>query len=206
MPAARRHRAEGASWGLPAAWLSCAMSVLKPLVSPAGFVLALLFFVLPFVAVSCEDSDLGSFEVSYTGLDLATGGDPSIEVVDRSGSVGNTDTEPPPEPGPPVFAIITAALAVAGLGTTVIRSPRVRTLAAGGTAVLAMAMLLTTETVVRANLESDIRDRVGRTEFRVDDLELVHTRIGFWLALASLAAVAGFNIVVAMRAWVRQVG
>ena len=41
------------------------------LASPVGFGLALLFLLLPFVAVSCQAPGLGSVEISYTGVDLA---------------------------------------------------------------------------------------------------------------------------------------
>src|SRR5947207_3332653 len=56
--------------------------------SPVGFVLVALFFVLPFVSVSCDAP--GGFgraapggTTTYTGLTLVTGGTPEVAPTDR---------------------------------------------------------------------------------------------------------------------------
>ena len=67
-------------------------SLADRLLSPAGFGLALLLFLLPFVTVSCGSADAQSpFTVDYTftGLDLVTGGPPEI-----SGTVPGDDGSP----------------------------------------------------------------------------------------------------------------
>ena len=49
------------------------------LLSPAGFGLVLIFFLLPFLTVSCGS---GAIQSSFTGLTLATGGDPTVASAD----------------------------------------------------------------------------------------------------------------------------
>src|SRR5689334_8394624 len=57
------------------------MRLLPRLISPAGFLLALVFFLLPFAAVSCEVPGAGSVEASYTGVDLITNGEPTTTTT-----------------------------------------------------------------------------------------------------------------------------
>lgn len=59
-------------------------SLASRLLSPAGFGLALLLFLLPFVTVSCDAPTGASpftVEYTFTGLDLVTGGPPEISGV-----------------------------------------------------------------------------------------------------------------------------
>ena len=52
-------------------------TLLDRLLSPAGFGLVLLFFLLPFVTVSCGvDND--KISANFTGVDLLVGGPPDI--------------------------------------------------------------------------------------------------------------------------------
>jgi hypothetical protein len=66
-------------------------SLTDRLLSPAGFALALLLFLLPFVTVSCADNPADpsvTYEGSFTGLDLLTGGAPDITYTASDGSSG----------------------------------------------------------------------------------------------------------------------
>lgn len=187
--------------GYPAA----TMRLPKRLASPAGFALALLLFLLlPVTAVSCDEPGVGSFDVSYTGLDLAADGEPAVTIVDEARSVDESDTaeQPPPEPGAQWLAIVTAVLMLTGLATVAPRAPRIRLLAAAGVAGLAAALLVTTELVAQANLRSDLHQRAGDTDFPLDDL--VEARPGFWLALLVLMLVSLVNGAIAVRQWMRQ--
>lgn len=181
------------------------MSVLRKLLSPAGFLLALVFFALPFAAVSCEDAELGSVDLSYSGVSLVTGAEPRVEIVDKAGSLGDDTATRPPPPQPDVqpLAGVTIALVLAGIGTALIRPARLRTLAAGAAAALAGLLLVITELVALDRLDTEVARLVGRVE-TFTDLDVVHTRIGFWLALGALVTVLVTNIAVAARAWVRQ--
>lgn len=58
-------------------------SMIDRLLSPAGFGIALLLFLLPFVTVSCG-SPQTNYEVeasfTFTGIDLLNGGTPDIDI------------------------------------------------------------------------------------------------------------------------------
>jgi hypothetical protein len=71
--------------------------LVERLLSPAGFGLALLFFLLPFLTVSCvvaEGDQQAVVDYTFTGLDLATGGAPEV-----SGTLPNDDGSPMPVDG-----------------------------------------------------------------------------------------------------------
>jgi hypothetical protein len=177
------------------------------LASPVGFGLALLFFLLPFVAVSCEAPGLGSVEITYTGVDLATGGKASVDTVGDVGSVSAPpvqDNEDAPQPDVQVLAIVTVALLAIGLGVSL--APlvaRTRLLGAGGAAVLGGALLIVTEAVARSNLSSALREAAAKEVDKPGDVpfnlsgslldDMVRTRIGFWLSLTAVILVLLFN-------------
>jgi hypothetical protein len=143
------------------------VSLLRKLISPAGFVLALLFFVLPFATVSCDAGTAGRVEASYSGLDLATGSTPPIEATgglhaDNGGPFQDGDAAP--DPGVELFAILTAALLVAGVATSAIGLARVRHLAAVGAALAAGLLLFVTENVALSRLKPLVRN-VVETQF-----------------------------------------
>jgi hypothetical protein len=189
------------------------MPLARRLLNPAGFGLALLFFALPFVAVSCDAGQAGSIEVSYTGVDLATGATPGITATGGlSASAGGpaADAGDAPNPGVQVLAILTAVTLVAGAGTSLLQPARARLLATAGAAVAAGGLLVSTELVAMAKLrtpvgnliEAQFPDTTAGLGGVLDDA--IQTRVGFWLALAALALVLAGNIGVSVRAWVRQ--
>jgi hypothetical protein len=186
--------------------------VRKKLLSPAGFLLALLLFALPFVAVSCDAGAAGSFDVSYTGVDLATGTKPSIEASGALAPSGGGPVDPAdaPDPGVHVLAILTAALLVVGIGTVLLRRARRRRFAAAGVAVAAGALLISTELTAMAHLRAPAQRVIesqapGTNDGMAAALdEVIQTRIGFWLVLAVLILIIVLNLAMAARAWVRQ--
>lgn len=189
------------------------MKVLLPrLASPAGFALALLFFLMPFAAVSCDAPGLGSVEVSYTGLDLATGADPAVKTEGDFGSEQAApvqQNEPAPKADVEVLAIIAAVLAAAGLVVSLLPLARRRPLVVGGAAALAAVLLIVTEIVAQSNLKSSLIDAAKQEAAsapREDPFQLtesvaesmVQTRIGFWLALFALILVLLYNAAVVL--------
>lgn len=198
------------------------MKLLLPrLISPAGFLLALVFFLLPFAAISCEVPGVGSVEASYTGVELITNGVPSTtttgEFTSSDASPAKKD-EPTPTPDVQVLAIITAVLLAAGVVATAVPGIRARLRGwwgIAGLAVLGAALLITTEIVGTANLKSALVDAVNKSNQQAADpnfnitmtdtvaSSMVNTRIGFWLSLLALVAVlvatAGFEIRDRMR-------
>jgi hypothetical protein len=190
------------------------MRLLSRLASPAGFVLAALFFLFPFVAVSCDAPQLGgSIEISYTGVDLATGGDPTVETIGGFGREPGdpvADEEDPPYPGVQALALVTLLLTVAGLVLSVLPAARIRLYGAVAASLLGGVLLVVTQSVAHGNLVSSIvasardgdQDALNLTEGIAD--EIVQTRIGFWLTLAVLVLLLGFNVAIAVRERLRQ--
>jgi hypothetical protein len=177
------------------------------LLSPSGFGLVLLCFLLPFVGVSCDAQELGSVDVDYSGLDLAANGSPSVTVV---GDFGGEAPSPAqiadvaPDPGPPALVIAAAVLVALGLLASLIPAIRARPPVVVGLALLAGVQLVIAEIVAHGTLTDAVADRIrevgpgliGEPGVTVDDAtvsEMVGTRIGFWLALAGLLLVAGLT-------------
>lgn len=184
------------------------------LASPVGFLLAALFFLLPFVAVSCEAPGIGSASASYTGLDLVTNGEPSVETTGAFNELKDADpnnatkVDVPQQadaagPGTQTLAIITLALLVIGIGVSLAPVLRVRTFGVLGAAAAGGALLIATELVAQSNLESALRDSAKEaTSSPADGLpnisgflfdDLVHSRFGFWLALVAVLLVLVYN-------------
>lgn len=177
------------------------------LLSPAGFGLVLLCFLLPFVGVSCNAQELGSIGVDYSGLDLASNGSPSVTVVGDFGGEAPTQAQVAdvaPDPGTPVLTIAAAVLVALGLLASLTPAIRARPLVVVGLALLAGVQLVIAEFVAHGTLIDAVRDRIrevgpgliGEPGVTVDDAtlsEMVGTRIGFWLALAGLLLIAGLT-------------
>lgn len=179
-------------------------------VSPAGFLLALLLFVfLPFVAVSCEDGDgFGSAEVSYRGLDLVTAADQEIRTTGTEGfqvlveqETEGTSTGALPDVR--LVAIVAGALMLLG---AVVSALAGRT-ATAWLAVLAAAAVVAVHQLATANLDTALRDAAVESRYTVNSAQLdqlseqtIETRLGFWATLGALALVLAFTVVSALRA------
>jgi hypothetical protein len=159
-------------------------------------VLAGLFMVMPFVAVSCDAP--GGFgraapggTTTYTGVDLVTGGHPTVAPPDRLRAVAARRDD---GLGAQPLAVAATLLIVAGIAAARV-SPAIRRRAAVAQVALAAAVFLIADQVtVRALLESRLREQLtvpmpaGK---RAGDY--VHDQPGFWLSLAALLAVALAN-------------
>lgn len=185
--------------------------MLSRLLSPAGFVLVLLLFLLPFAGISCSTQDIGSMEADVTGFDLVTNGDPTFETDSPIADQVASDQAEMPTTDVSALAIPVLALIVAGIGCAVLARPRTRMLAAGAVAALAAALLVVTQLVAESNLVSNIVDNARILQATVpNDLspvanetflaDAVGPRIGFWLSLAALVLLAAGNLVAMARA------
>jgi hypothetical protein len=179
------------------------LKVLSHFASPAGFALVLLlFFLLPFVSVSCDVPGYGEAGVNYTGTHLATGATPKIpDDLQRVANDPETPAElvNPPAPGVQVLAIALAVLAAAGLLTSFVPRLKPRLLAGAALAVATLIVTVITMVVAQSNLQSALIDSVRqsgladqqetlhRVEAAADDL--THTEIGFWLILVLLTLI-----------------
>ena len=177
------------------------------LLSPAGFGLALLFFLLPFVTVSCgaeiHNEPLNgtyTYAVTFTGLDLATGGAPDIALTsDENGQVateradaatvaefeGQFGSFHPAQP----LAIIAALLVLAGMVTSLVLPQHLRGPVAGAAAIAAIALTMTQVLLVApaqaAHAYASAESPAPEVPFSL------HTRpaFGFYLTIALLLAV-----------------
>jgi len=74
--------------------------LVRKLLSPVGFVLAGLMFLLPFITASCQ---VGSVTVteSYTGVELGTAQPPDLDPLLEEAIGSGTGSRPPNTPPPP---------------------------------------------------------------------------------------------------------
>lgn len=178
------------------------MKILSRFASPAGFALVLLlFFVVPFVSVSCDVPGYGEAGVDYTGGHLISGADPTPVVPDALNDLSADPTapttleEPPPDPGVQILAIIVAALAAAGVLTVLIPQLKARLFGGAAVAGATLVMAIVTMVVAQGNLQTALMDsarETGAAEGGMDRMnalveEMVHTELGFWLVVVVLA-------------------
>ena len=133
------------------------------------FVGSLLCFFLPFATVSCG----GVKVISLTGQQMATG--TTIQTPEAFGSGQKKKTDPNP------FAAVALLCAAAGIGLTFLgRKLAIAPAIAGGAGAVSLFM-------VKATMDSEIqRQGMGVIQVAFEN--------GYWLALALLAAAAGWNI------------
>lgn len=179
------------------------MKVLSHFASPAGFALVLLlFFLLPFVSVSCDVPGYGEAGVNYTGTHLATGATPEIpDDLQRVADDPGTPAElvDPPAPGVQVLAIALAVLAAAGVLTAFVPQLKARRQAGAVLGIATLIVTVITMAVAQSNLKSaliesvrnsglaDQQETLHRVEAAADDL--THTEVGFWLMTVLLALI-----------------
>ena len=195
-------------------------SGLSRLASPAGFALVLLLFLLlPFLSVSCDVPGVGSIGADYSGGHLVLGDEPEVEVpadltemAEQLPGGGGENSEPPPDPGVQVLAIIAGLVMLAGVATPLLPRLRARSYAAAGVAVLAAVLVVVTQVAARSNLTSELRADAQNLsdgdQGAMPDLdeivdEMIHTEIGFWLTLFGLMLIAVLSIGLVIRDMVR---
>lgn len=179
------------------------MKVLARLASPAGFALVLmLFFLLPFLSVSCDVPGYQDLDTRYTGSHLVSGVDP--QIPDELRKLADEADAPaklldPPDTDVQVLAIVLAVFAAAGVVTGLLPRLRLR-LRLLGTAAAASAtlvMTIVTLAVAQSNIQSTLFDLMRETsvaEEKPDQLEagiadLTHAEVGFWLMVVVLTLI-----------------
>ncbi|MBB5872359.1 hypothetical protein F4553_005793 [Allocatelliglobosispora scoriae] len=196
--------------------------LLRRLLSPTGFVLIGLCFLLPFVTASCSagpetGAPVGeSVEISgtYTGTDLLLGGAPDMrypdtrvqgetkEIVDddATSSPMNGAIDPlPAQKG----AAVTVGLLVLGLIAGVLPWARLRHRLTALAALLAALALVLTEVRAASLIEETALRSVGAAPGD-SGIDMIF-RYGFWLALGLLIVVAVGNIISSFRDGARAV-
>jgi hypothetical protein len=162
-------------------------------------ILALLFFVLPWVTVSCAEQTLATM----SGVDLATG------QVTMFNPVTNRTENPPGATGGDMLVVAAAALILAALAATFFLKGRNGFLAAiGGCALAAAALCYTVLVRIPGSARLDPAaalggppggaGSMGPTPEEMAAMIRVETQIGFWLTILALIAAIALNVL-AMR-------
>jgi hypothetical protein len=167
--------------------------------SPAGFVLAGLCFLLPFVSISCVPGGYGRSapdgSTVYTGADLVVGGKPAVDKL-RPADERRDDLVT----AQPLAVVVVVLIAVGAVVATVAKTPRVRRASVASVAAVAGVLLVANQTVVKALLVERVRSQLTQpipAEARIENY--VGTRDGFWLCLVLLAALTALNL----EGWLR---
>lgn len=194
------------------------------LLSPAGFGLALLLFLLPFLTVSCDVSEpatvvdssavsgapdqleSATFTATYTGLDLLTGSDPDIAAT-GVGADGQAQTTHADEDmtqqleqslgqlgSPQPLAIIAALVILAAMLAGLFAPARLRVPISAAAALAAIVLLL-----VQVLLLSPMRIADSEVLASIPTEPRTRPAVGFYLSLAVLLAVLAWQFVVARR-------
>lgn len=158
-------------------------------------VLALLFFLLPWVTISCAEQTL----VSMTGVQIATG---DVTIVNPM--TNQTETPPGANEGD-ALVIIAGVLILAALAASFIIKGRNAFVAAiGGCALAAAALcysvLMRIPARARTNPEAVLGGTSGGTGSpdptaeQLAGMIKVETELGFWLTILALAAAIVLNL------------
>ena len=182
--------------------------MLRRLVSPTGFVLVAICFLLPFVTVRCTPVDPAGTvapTATFTGVDLVVGGEPDLylprqrgelyrlERADPATGLGR-DVALPVEP----FAGAAVVLMAVGAAAAAIRPAWLRGWTAGVAALLAGLAVLAAVLRSRNRVAGMLAELWPDTETDWDRYQFITVGLGAWLAMAGLAMLGLGNVFVAV--------
>jgi hypothetical protein len=127
----------------------------------SGFVLVALLFLFPFVTVSCAAPGgygraAAGATTNYSGLDLATGGSPSVD-----GALRPPEQRQPDElPVQPIAALGLLAVVAGAVVVAAVRAVRPRRLSAAGTAFAAVVLIGAAVASAQALVEARLREQL----------------------------------------------
>jgi len=176
-------------------------TLIDRLLSPAGFGLALLLFLLPFLSVSCSTEE-GPVVATFSGVDMVVGGEPDLRAptTDQEAQEAQRtivaifqdrlDAEP--------LAILAVLAILFGMGAGLVRLRLARHAISAGLAVVAIALIA--GAFVRSS------SRVGDALRSLSDSPepvayQVQMRYGFWLCVGALSALTFGHLFGLLRAW-----
>ena len=167
-------------------------TLINRLLSPAGFGLVLIFFLMPFFTVSCGVNDKTQIRSTFTGLALVTGSQPKVE--DQTPDQAAKLLAAFPGSFYPEALVLLAAIAVlAGMVFGFVRAATIRHGASLGLAVLAVALLV----LEIRHAPSRVVDALATLYDPANPgppLEWsIHPRYGFWFAVSMLVLIAGYH-------------
>lgn len=160
----------------------------KRLISPSGFVLAMLCFALPFLTVSCE-GPTGRISAVYSGFTLAFGGSPHV----TTSGIGADATNPPahfPVAGVQPMALLAVLSVVVGAVAIFVAKPQLHALTSAIAGGAGIVLLITNQFVV--SVEAVHRLEQGGIPDGIAG-GMVETGNGFWVTVLILLGVSGYN-------------
>jgi hypothetical protein len=127
----------------------------------SGFVLVALFFLFPFVTVSCAAPGgygraAAGATTNYSGLDLAAGGSPSVDGALRP----SEQRQPDDLPVQPIAVLALLAVVAGAVVVAVVRAVRPRRLSAAGTAFAAAVFIGIAVAGAQALVEARLREQL----------------------------------------------
>lgn len=191
-------------------------SLVTRLLSPAGFVLAGLCLLLPFMTMSCssknQDAAVEMGTITFTGADLVVGGAPDLKLATEP-SPGTVEAEflkdaqanpyldgSPEGMTPQRSAIAAAALVVAGILISFVPWVRTRQIASAIFALAAAALFYDAFLSTRQLWAEQMLPLVSDDPTTLARLiEMIHPRFGMWLVMGLLIVTALINVDGAVR-------
>ncbi|MFI5952594.1 hypothetical protein [Cryptosporangium sp. NPDC051539] len=179
------------------------MPLVRRLLSPAGLLLALLCFGLPFVTVSCE-SPMGSVSTNVSGAAVVVDARPDVEGTGIFVGAGSGSDVDPSSPDVSTTNRVKGGLARLFVAGSVVLTlvafglswvPRSRWWPAGAAVacVGAIGLLAIGVSALRAALIGVLGESLsslGESYARAAARDMVHVRFGPWVVAALLAAAA----------------
>jgi len=167
-------------------------TLIKKLLSPAGFGLVLIFFLMPFFTVSCGVDENSTIRTTYSGISLVTGSLPKVE--DQPPDQAAKLLAVFPESFYPEVLVVLAAIAVlAGMVVGFVRASAIRHAASMGLAVVAVALLVLEIRHVPSRVVDALATLYDPTQPGPELQWAVHLRYGFWLVVGLLVLIAAYH-------------
>ena len=174
-------------------------TLINKLLSPAGFGLVLICFLMPFFTVSCGVDEKSTIRTTYSGLTLVTGSQPKVE------------DQPPDQAAkllaifpdsfyPEVLVVLAAVAVMVAMGIGFIRAGTVRHGTSLGLAVAAVALLVLEIRHVPSRVVDALASLYDPAKPGPELQWAVHPRYGFWLAVGLLVLLAGYHAAMLVRA------
>lgn len=169
-------------------------TLLNRLLSPAGFGLVLIAFLLPFVTVSCGEGR-EHVDATLSGVDLALGSMPEVSSPDNDPEtaeamaelwVSASDLEP--------LALLAACAVIAGMIVGVVRQRRLRFGSAAILAVLAIGLLAGALARVPSQARAFLAS-VGGDDGLPDAPPTISLQWGTWVVLVLLLGLVVGNTI-----------
>jgi hypothetical protein len=175
-------------------------TLLSRLLSPAGFGLVLILFLLPFATVSCG-AGTERVDATLSGVDLAIGSMPAVSSPDGSAEtaqamaelwVQESDLEP--------LALLAGCAVVAGMLIGLVRRRPIRFAAGAGIAVLAGALIVAALVRVPSQVRAFLARVAGPDGLPEGTTASTSITYGSYVVLALLVGLAAGNGIAFWRA------